>query len=80
MEESEFKYVKRTQKDYSMSFKLSVVSEIERGYISKTGAKNKYGIQGHGTIQRWLKNMVPLIGKIKCQIICQRVRIKQFLS
>lgn len=55
MEESKFKYVKRTQKDYSLSFKLSVVSEIERGEISKTGAKNKYGIQGHGTIIRWLK-------------------------
>ena len=55
MEESKVKYVKRTQKDYSMSFKLSVVSEIERGDISKTGAKQKYGIQGDGTIRRWLK-------------------------
>lgn len=55
MEETRIKYVKRTQKDYSTSFKLSVVSEIERGDISKTGAKNKYGIQGHGTVSRWLK-------------------------
>ncbi len=29
----EFKYVKRTQKDYSMSFKLQVVQEIEQGEI-----------------------------------------------
>ena len=41
MEESKVKYVKRTQKDYSMSFKLSVVSEIERGDISKTGVTAK---------------------------------------
>jgi hypothetical protein len=27
-------YVKRTQKDYSMSFKLQIVQEIERGQLS----------------------------------------------
>lgn len=30
MEKTETKYVKRTQKDYSMSFKLSVVQEYEK--------------------------------------------------
>ena len=29
MKEKENGYVKRTQKDYSMSFKLSVVKEVE---------------------------------------------------
>lgn len=48
-------YVKRTQKDYSMSFKLSVVSEIERGAISVTAAQKKYGIQGNTTVIRWLR-------------------------
>ena len=38
-------YVKRSQKDYSMSFNLSVICEVEAGSISVTGAKNKYGIQ-----------------------------------
>ena len=32
MEKQENKYVKRTQKDYSMSFKMSVVREYEEGY------------------------------------------------
>lgn len=63
-----------------MSFKLSVISEIERGDIAIKEATIKYGIQGHDTVSRWLKNMAPLIGKIKHQIICQRVRIKQSLS
>ena len=27
-------YVKRTQKDYTMSFKLQIVQEIERGKLS----------------------------------------------
>lgn len=55
MHECENEYVKRTQKDYSMSFKLSVVSEIERGEVSVTGARRKYGIQGNGTVIRWLR-------------------------
>jgi hypothetical protein len=55
MKEIKNEYVKRTQKDYSMSFKLSVVSEIERGEISVTGAKKKYGIQGDRTITNWLR-------------------------
>ncbi len=55
MEELNPKYVKRTQRDYSMSFKLSVVSEIEHGEVSVTGAQKKYGIQGNTTIIRWLR-------------------------
>jgi len=48
-------YVKRTQKDYSLSFKLHVVQEIERGEISTTGSKRKYGIQGDSTVLKWLR-------------------------
>lgn len=40
-------YVKRTQCDYSMSFKLQVVDEIERGEISEVEVNNKYGIQSN---------------------------------
>ena len=46
-------YVKRSQKDYSLSFKLAVVQEVESGCISNRGAMRKYGIQGHGTITEW---------------------------
>ena len=55
MEDIKNEYVKRTQKDYSISFKLSVVSEIERGEISVTGAQRKYGIQGNATVINWLR-------------------------
>ena len=48
-------YVKRTQKDYSMSFKLNVVQEIERGEQSMTSASRKYGIQGDHTVFMWLR-------------------------
>ncbi len=55
METSRNQYVKRTQKDYSYSFKLQVVSEIERGELSKKEARLKYGIQGNATVTIWLE-------------------------
>ena len=56
MEENiENKYVRRTQKDYSMSFKMQVVNEVERGEISVTAAQHKYGIQGNATVINWLR-------------------------
>lgn len=55
MEELKNEYVKRSQKDYSMSFKLSLVSEIEHGEISVTAAQRKYGIQGKATVINWLR-------------------------
>jgi len=54
-EGNESKYVKRTQKDYSMSFKLLVVQEVERGELSLSSASRKYGIQGDHTVFKWLK-------------------------
>lgn len=48
-------YVKRTQKDYSLSFKLEVVGEIEQGFLTRSQARDKYGIQAGSTITRWLK-------------------------
>ena len=48
-------YVKRTQKDYSISFKLQVVEEIESGQIGRLDACHKYGIQARSTITQWLR-------------------------
>lgn len=48
-------YTKRSQKDYSMSFKLEVVTEIESGVLSTTEAQRKYGIQSRSTIVNWLR-------------------------
>ncbi len=46
---------KRTQKDYSLSFKLQLVEEVEQGFLTKTQAKHKYGIQGDSTVTKWLQ-------------------------
>jgi transposase-like protein len=51
----ESRYVKRTQKDYTMSFKLQVVQEIEQGRISTYEFCRKYGIQSRSTIVGWLR-------------------------
>lgn len=48
-------YVKRTQKDYSMSFKMRVVQEVESGELSTHAATRKYGIQSRSTIMLWLR-------------------------
>jgi transposase-like protein len=54
-EQEETRYVKRTQKDYTMSFKLQIVQEIERGVLSISQVKKQYGIQSRATIVQWLR-------------------------
>lgn len=54
-EKHEREYVKRTQKDYTYSFKLQVVQEVERGEIGIKSAQRKYGIQGNATVTTWLR-------------------------
>ena len=55
MDKTGNKYVKRTQKDYSMSFKLAVVQEYENTGISQMALQRKYGIQGNNTLKRWIE-------------------------
>ena len=55
MDKSELFYKKRTQKDYSLSLKLQIVQEIEQGFLTRTQARDKYGIQAKSTISEWLK-------------------------
>ena len=43
-EKSKSLYIKRTQRDYPMSFKLAVVREVESGAITNNGAMRKYGL------------------------------------
>jgi transposase len=60
-------YLKRTQKDYSQSFKLAVVKEVESGKIGNRAAMRKYGIQGHGTITAWRRKYGILDIENSCQ-------------
>lgn len=54
-EDQENRYIKRTQKDYTMSFKLQIVQEIEKGSRSISAVTKEYGIQSHSTVLNWLR-------------------------
>lgn len=54
-EEKEQQYVRRSSKDYSYTFKLGVVQEIEQGLCGIKEAHVKYGIQGSDTVSNWLR-------------------------
>lgn len=46
---------KRTQKDYSLAFKLAVVEQVEKGEMTYRQAQDRYGIQGRSTVLVWLR-------------------------
>jgi len=46
---------KRTQRDYSLAFKLAVVDQVEKGEMTYKQAQNLYGIQGRSTVLVWLR-------------------------
>lgn len=46
---------KRTQRDYSLAFKLAVVDQVEKGELTYKHAQYQYGIQGRSTVLVWLR-------------------------
>lgn len=46
---------KRTQRDYTMAFKLAVVAQVEKGQLTYKQAQDQYGIQGSSTVLKWLR-------------------------
>ena len=46
---------KRTQGDYTLGFKLSVIEQIEKGELTYKQAQTRYGIQGRSTVLVWLR-------------------------
>ena len=46
---------KRNQRDYNLGFKLSVVSQVEKGELTYKQAQRRYGIQGRSTVLCWLR-------------------------
>lgn len=46
---------RRSQRDYSLAFKLQVVQQVEKGELSYKKAQRHYGIQGRSTVLVWLR-------------------------
>jgi len=49
------KIIKRSQRDYSLAFKLQVVQQVEKGELTYKKAQRHYGIQGRSTVLVWLR-------------------------
>jgi len=47
--------IKRTQRDYTLGFKLAVVEQVEKGQMTYKQAQRHYGIQGRSTVLGWLR-------------------------
>ena len=46
---------RRSQRDYSLPFKLAVVGEVGRGELSYNQTQRRYGIQGRTTVLTWCR-------------------------
>lgn len=55
MEYRDSPHQKRSQRDYNLGFKLSVVSQVENGEMTYKQAQKIYGIQGRSTVLVWLR-------------------------
>ena len=55
MEKQEKKINRRSQRDYSLAFKLQVVMQVEKGELTYKKAQKHYGIQGKSTVLVWLR-------------------------
>lgn len=55
MKRSELPKKRRSQRDYNLGFKLSLVSQVEKGEMTYKQAQKAYGIQGRSTVLVWLR-------------------------
>jgi transposase-like protein len=55
MEKVDIARRRRSQRDYSLTFKLSVVEQVEQGELTCKQAQDRYGIQGKSTVLVWLR-------------------------
>lgn len=46
---------RRSQRDYRLAFKLSVVEQVEKGEMTYRQAQLRYGIQGRSTVLVWCR-------------------------
>lgn len=72
MNTGQFRVRKRTQKDYTLAFKMQVVDEVESGLLSQDAAQRKYGIQGNATILVWLRQHGRLDWSPKPQVMVKK--------
>jgi transposase len=62
---------KRSQRDYSLAFKLQVVGQVEKGELTYKKAQRHYGIQGRSTVLVWLRKYGTLDWTLPKQYIVE---------
>ena len=55
MSEPTMQRLRRSQKDYTLAFKLQVIESVEKGSMTYKQAQKHYGIQGRSTVLVWLR-------------------------
>jgi hypothetical protein len=63
--------IKRSQRDYSFVFKLSVVDQVERGELTYRQAQKRYGVQ-NGRKPRFVEGLVFIR---RCGRLCTADRL-----
>lgn len=80
MKASENVYKKRTQKDYSYSFKLEVIEEYLKGSKTITETCKKYGIQSTGTIRNWIEKFGNLDTNYQIKLEMKKTQAQKILE
>lgn len=55
MNKGQIQVPRRTQRDYTLAFKLQIVDEVEKGDFTYKESQRRYGIQGRSTVLIWLR-------------------------
>lgn len=74
---SENSKIRRSQRDYSLAFKLQVISLVETGQCTYKEAQRRFGIQGRSTVLVWLRKHGTLDWKIPIAMNTPESKIKE---
>ncbi len=68
---------RRSQRDYTLAFKLEVISLVESGECTYKEAQRRFGIQGESTVLVWLRKYGTLDWKIPIVMSSPESKIKE---
>ena len=77
MSTSDFTRVRRSQRDYTLAFKLEIIAKVERGDFTYIEAQRRFGIQGKSTVLVWLRKYGNLDWKIPIVMQSPNSKIKE---
>jgi transposase len=70
-------HLRRSQRDYTLAFKLEVISLVESGQCTYIEAQRRFGIQGKSTVLVWLRKHGTLDWKLPIVMNSPESKIKE---